>query len=400
MLELAEIFRNAGPAYAQAHAGRMLPSHCRAMHDIVACRTPALGGSLYRCDDCGALDYRYHSCRNRHCPTCQDDRAQNWLERLRVRLLPCDHYLLTFTLPHQLRAVARAHQKVVYAALLREAAAAVQTLADDRTWVGGTVGILAVLHTWSRTLEYHPHAHLLVTAGGLSPDGTAWVTPAHARFLVPGYALSEIFRAKMRDAVVRAGLDREIDPTVWQRAWTVHVQQIGSGEHATLYLSRYVYRVALTNHRLQRFEQGRVTFRYIHARTQETRRLTLPVDTFIARFLQHVLPRGFTKIRYYGLLSPTGRTDLERARHLLDLHAAPHARPSAAASETTSLGSTGATLDDRGNPTVDSSDGPLDTASITVAIIVTIPAARACSVCGRGQLRFVERWKRSRAPPS
>ena len=179
MLELADIFRDAGPRYLEVHAERMLPSHRRAMHDIIACRTPALGGSLSRCDDCAALDYAYHACRHRHGPTCQEERAQDWLERVRARLLPCDHSLRTFTLPQQLRAIARAHQTVVYAALLREAATAVQTLADDRTWVGGTLGILAVLHTWSRTMEYHPHAHLLVTAGGLTPDGAAWVKPAH-----------------------------------------------------------------------------------------------------------------------------------------------------------------------------------------------------------------------------
>ncbi|MDP1861121.1 MAG: IS91 family transposase, partial [Gemmatimonadaceae bacterium] len=358
MLELAQIFRDAGPAYERAHAGQMPPSQRRAMHDIVACRTPALGGSLYRCDDCGALDYAYHSCRNRHCPKCQEDRAQQWLERQRARLLPCDHYLLTFTLPYQLRAVARTHREIVYSSLLREAAAAVQTLAADPTWVGGTLGILAVLHTWSRTLEYHPHAHLLVTAGGLSPDGAAWVTPAQPRFLMPGYALSQIFRAKMRDALARAGLDRAVDPTVWERAWTVHIQQIGNGAHATRYLARYVYHVALTNHRLERFEHGRVTFRYTHARTRETRRVTLPVDTFIARFLQHVLPRGFTKIRYYGLLSPTGRTDLERARTLLALHASQHVRPAAAAGETTSPGSI---VHDSGHTIVESSGVHLDT---------------------------------------
>ncbi|MBA4073321.1 MAG: IS91 family transposase, partial [Gemmatimonas sp.] len=325
MLELADIFRAAGPHYREAHAGQLLPSHRRAMDDIVACRTSVLGGSLYACDDCGALDYAYHSCRNRHCPTCQEERAQEWLDRVRQRLLPCDHYLLTFTLPQQLRAVARTHQAVVYAMLLREAAASVQTLAADPTWVGGPPGILAVLHTWTRTLEYPPHAHLLVTAGGLARDGRAWRKPTHPRFLLPGYALSPIFRAKMRDALARAGLAQDIDPLVWSRDWVVHGQQIGrgaqAGAHAARYLARYVYHVALTNHRLETFEHGRVTFRYTHGRTHETRHLTLPVDAFITRFLQHVLPRGFTKIRYYGLLSPTNRTDLERARHLLDLHA-------------------------------------------------------------------------------
>ena len=387
MLALADIIRTAGSAYAQVHAGRMLPSHRRAMADIAGCRTAALGGSLYRCDDCGALEYAYHSCRNRHCPTCQDDRAQTWLERLRARLLPCDHSLLTFTLPSELRALARSHQESVYAILLREAAATVQTLAADRTWVGGTLGILAVLHTWSRTMEYHPHAHLLVTAGGLSPDGTAWVTPAHPRFLMPGYALSPIFRAKMRDAVARAGLGGVVDARVWTKAWTVNVQPIGRGDHAAHYLARYVYHVALTNHRLERFADDRVTFRFTHARTQETRRVTLPVHTFLARFLQHVLPRGFTKIRYYGLLSPTSRTDLERARAILALHTPPPALPAGAAGH------------DTGTTTTDASGGPLELAGVAVAVIVALPAARACAMCGRGQLHLVERYRRSRAPP-
>lgn len=378
MLELADIFRAAGPRYHDAHAGPLLPSHRRAMDDIIGCRTPALGGSLYHCDDCGALDYAYHSCRNRHCPKCQEERAQDWLERVRQRMLPCDHYLLTFTLPHEFHVVARAHQALVYAALLREAATSVQTLATDRTWVGGTPGILAVLHTWSRTMEYHPHAHLLVTAGGLSPDGAAWVQPAHPRFFMPGYALAQVFRARIREALERAGLDVEVDPTVWTKAWVVHVQQIGRGAQAIRYLARYVYHVALTNQRLDTFAHGRVTFRYTHARTHETRRVTLPVDTFIARFLQHVLPRGFTKIRYYGLLSPTARANLERARHLLDLHA------------------------------LESSTPGSDTASVAASVAVTIivresvalPVARCCPVCRRGALRLVARLRRSRAPPA
>ncbi len=361
MLELADIVRAAGPAYQAAHAGRLLPSHRRALADIAACRTPALGGSLYRCDDCGALEYRYHSCRNRHCPKCQDDRAQAWLERLRGRLLPCAHYLLTFTLPAELRALARSHQRVVYAALLRAAAASVRTLAQDRQWIGGTPGILAVLHTWSRTLAYHPHAHLLVTAGGLAPDGTTWVQPAHRHFLLPGYQLSALFRAKLRAALTRAGLTRQLDPGVWQRPWVVHVRAVGTGQHAALYLARYVYRVALTNHRLERFTDGQVTVRYTHARTRERRRLTFPVHTFLARFLQHVLPRGFPKIRAYGLLSPTRRGDLAWARHLLQ-----RARPQR--------------------------DAPPSPSPEPHANLLT------CPVCHRGQLLLVEHVF-ARAPP-
>lgn len=317
MVELAEIFRRAGPAYRQAFENRLPPSHLRAMQDITACRTPALGGSVYLCNDCGGLDYAYHSCRNRHCPKCQADRAQAWLEKVRARLLPCDHYMVTFTLPEALRGLARSHQSQIYGFLLREAAATVQLLAEDPRWIGGRPAILAALHTWSRTMALHPHAHLLVSAGGLSADG-AWVRPAHPRFLVPGYMLAQVFRAKMRDALTRAGLSEGIDPKVWTSRWAVHVQQIGSGHHATLYLSRYIYRVALTNDRIEALENGEVTFRYTHARSGQTQRMTLPVQQFIARFLQHVLPTGLTKVRYYGLLSPSAGEEVARARRLLE----------------------------------------------------------------------------------
>jgi hypothetical protein len=234
-----------------------------------------------------------------------------------------------------------------------------------------------VLHTWSRTLEYHPHAHLLVTAGGLVPDGTAWRKPAHARFLVPGYMLSEIFRAKMRDALIRAGVVEPTDGGVWDRPWTVHVQQIGAGDHAVRYLARYVYRVALTNHALDRFADGRVTFRYTQARTGEPRRHTLPVDAFLTRFLQHVLPRSFPKIRAYGLLSPGRRSDLEDARAILRQHAIAAGSPNASPSARTAVGQA----------------VPLPPAS---------PAADTCPVCARGHLVFLHRIPRaraSRAPP-
>jgi hypothetical protein len=377
VVELADVVRAAGPAYVTSHAGDLLPSLRRALTDIGQCRTAALGGSLYRCDDCGALAYRYHSCRNRHCPKCQADRAQQWLERVPARLLPCELYLLTFTLPAPLRTLARRHQRLVYGARLREAAASVQVVAADRAWIGGTPGILAVLHTWSRTLDYHPHVHLLVTAGGLTPDGAAWIRPAHRRFLLPGYVLSRIFRAKMRDVLTSAGFGSPLDARVWQRRWTVHVERVGTGDHATLYLSRYVYRVALTNQRLDRFAEGRVTFQYTPARTHTTRALTLPVDDFLTRFLHHVLPRGFTKVRWYGLLSASRRADLGRARTLLT----PRQPPVEDASPSPTPGA-------ERSPRDDAPQGAVPT------------RANRCSSCGRGHWVLVQRHPPSRAPPS
>jgi hypothetical protein len=373
MPELAAVFRGAGVAYRVAFEGRMPPSHTRAMEDIVLCRTPALGGSVYACDACGTLAYSYHSCRNRHCPKCQHDRAQTWLDKLRARLLPCDHYLLTFTLPQPLRAIARAHQRAVYDSLLREAAGSIQTLAADPQWLGARPAMLAVLHTWSRTLAYHPHAHLLVTAGGLAPDGVSWRKPTHSRFLVPGYALSQVFRAKMRDALTRQDLAHLTDPRVWRIPWTVHVKHIGNGHQAALYLSRYVYRVAISNDRIEAFSQDRVTFRYTDGRTRETRRMTLPAQDFIGRFLQHVLPRRFSKIRYYGLLSPAAADDLATARRLL--------LAAADSVEATSE------CDRRAVP-------PLSTDPTASA-----PPAPLCPACGTGYLRLEHSNRRTRAPP-
>ncbi|MQA92865.1 MAG: hypothetical protein GEU90_22020 [Gemmatimonas sp.] len=240
--------------------------------------------------------------------------------------------------------------------------------------------MMAVLHTWTRTLEYHPHVHLLVSAGGLSPDATAWIKPAYPRFLAPGYVLSPIFDAKVRDALREANLYGEADSRVWTTNWCVHVQQIGTGQQAALYLSRYVYRVALTNPRIERFENGEVTFRYRHARTRQTQRRTLPVQQLIALFLQHVLPRGFTKICYYGLLSPSSRQDLEHARHLLVLRAA---QPSP--------GSASSALD-----TVDSATQSGDSSPVCDSLTSKTP--RLCPACGKGHLILKEILPRSRAP--
>ena len=335
MVELAEIFRSAGEIYQRTHGDRLLPSHTRAMADIIGCRTPALGGSLFVCDTCDGLDYAYHSCRNRHCPKCHYGPSSSWLEGLRRRLLPCPYYFVTFTLPAELRPLARSHQRTVYGLLLREAAAALQRLADDPRWVGARLGILAVLHTWSRDLAYHPHVHLLATAGGLTDQGGAWRKPAHRRFLVPGYALSTIFRAKVRDALEREDLLAAVDPAVFRKPWNVHLEHAGDGQHAAEYLSRYVHRVALTHDRIEEFAHDRVTFRYTHSRSHQTRRLALPVQAFIARFLQHVLPKGFQKIRGYGLFRPAATHQRRRARQLLELDPALPPRARSASPATT-----------------------------------------------------------------
>jgi hypothetical protein len=211
--------------------------------------------------------FRFHSCGNRHCPTCHGPHTERWLETQRAQLLPCPYYLVTFTLPRDLRALAVAHQRLVYGVLMRSAAAALQCLAADPRYVGARVGCLAVLHTWTRAMLYHPHVHLLVTAGGLSADGTQWIAPKNPAFLVPVQALSVIFRAKVCAGLRRAGLLDQVAPSTWTTPWVVHAQHAGCGQRVLDYLGRYVFRIAIANSRLEQVTEDDVTFRYRDNRT-------------------------------------------------------------------------------------------------------------------------------------
>jgi rhodanese-related sulfurtransferase len=319
MFEVAEIIRRHGAAYRQKFGDRLLPSHRRVLADLQHCRTPYFGGQLWQCDHCGQRRYSYHSCRNRHCPKCHGDQTARWLQNQRRRLLPCAHYLLTFTLPSELRPLARAHQKTVYALLLQCAAAALQSLARDPRYLGATVGMLGVLHTWTRAMRYHPHVHFLVPAGGLSADQQRWIEPKNPAFLVPVRALSVIFRGKLRDALRRAKLLDQVPSQVWDRTkpWVVHCQHAGSGQKVLEYLARYVFRIAISNSRIEEVTDATVRFRYRDNQTQQLRHMTLTGQKFLARLLQHVLPRGFPKLRYYGWLSSASRAQLAQIRRLL-----------------------------------------------------------------------------------
>jgi hypothetical protein len=295
VIEVADILRQHGAAY-QARL-TLLPSQQRALRDIETCRTAFFGGHVAQCDHCGLLRYTYHSCRNRHCPKCHGEQADSWLERQQSLLVPVPHFLLTFTLPAELRSLAFTHQKDVYGALLRCAAASVLKLTADPRRLGAKPTVLAVLHTWTRAMLYHPHVHLLVSAGGLTADGQRWLPAKTPAFLVPVRALSVIFRAKMRDALKTLGLYDQVPVRVWSKPWVVHSQHAGSGTKVLEYLARYVFRVAIANSRIETFQCGQVTFRFRDNRTQQLRRVCIPAEDFIRRLLQHVLPRGFPKVR-------------------------------------------------------------------------------------------------------
>ena len=321
MITLGEIFRRYGPAYREKFGDRMPASHRAAMVAIEQCRTEALGGHVYTCPQCATVRYCYHSCRNRHCPTCQQGQAQTWLAQQQALLLPVPYFLVTFTLPAQLRALARQEQRRIYSLLFRSSAAALQQLAADPRFLGGPIGMVGVLQTWTRDLRYHPHIHYLVPAGTLAPDGASWVG-AKGSFLVHGKPLAKLFRGKVRAGLRQLKLEQEVPNETWSKSWVVDCRPVGSGQAALKYLAPYVFRVALSNNRIVSAANDQVTFRYRVGATKQTKLCTVSAEEFIRRFLQHVLPKGFVKVRYFGLFSLGKRPVLAQIRQLLAAQAA------------------------------------------------------------------------------
>ncbi|MGO9414831.1 MAG: IS91 family transposase [Syntrophobacteraceae bacterium] len=315
MQELADVFRRHGPEYRSKFTDRMPSSHLKAMADIENCRTESMGGHLYLCDQCAEIRYSYHSCKNRHCPKCGNDTTDLWLKTQIELLLPENYFLITFTLPAGLRHLARSNQKLIYDLLFTASAEALKKLAMDPKFLGGRIAMIGVLHTWGRDLSYHPHVHYIVPGGCLSSDNR-WL-PCGKKFFVPVKALSIIFRAKIRDGLQKLGLLGSVDQKIWISPWIVHSKPVGTGKAALRYLAPYVYRVALSNNRIEHTGDTSVTFHYRESDSGTLRRMILTPVEFIRRFLQHVLPDGFHKVRYYGLLSPSNRKTFKLLQNIL-----------------------------------------------------------------------------------
>jgi len=299
----------------------MMPSQKRALSDIEACCTRALGGRLYHCDDCHDSFWRFHCCRNRACPKCHGTQTRQWLEKRQAELLPCDYFHAIVTVPPELRAAFRRDQKVLYGLWMQVAAEAVKECCAQKRHLGALPGILAVLHTWNGQLGYHPHVHLLITGGGITHDGQHW-KPARGEYLVPVAVLSRKIAAKFRETLKAAApaLFASLPPSVWRREWVSYLKHYGHGNDAVLnYLSRYVFRTAISNARILSMDPTHVTFRWKDRRADAWQTERIPGVEFLRRFLQHVLPRGFHKVRYYGLWHPSKRTESKRAWLLLIL---------------------------------------------------------------------------------
>jgi len=335
-LEVMDIFRLHGEDYRNHHL--LSPEQKKAFTDITRCRTAGLGGHIDTCDqDCGFTRISYNSCRNRHCPKCQNLNQAKWLQKRKERLLPIPYFHMVTTLPHDLNPLILQNKEVLYNLLFQTASQALQKLARGYPRLQAQLGFTAVLHTWDQDLLFHPHLHLVVTGGGLDPSAQHWV-PAKNSFLVPVKALSQIVRGKFLDALretfhqgklfFRGNAEELKEESAFNRflkklrrqKWVVYAKKPFDGaQHVYAYLSRYTHRVAISNHRLVNCQNGQVIFKARNNQSPENpRQVTLPAQEFIRRFLLHVLPSGFVKIRHYGLLSPANaKTKLETARTLI-----------------------------------------------------------------------------------
>ena len=316
MVTLAEVLRRHWPQYERQFGAALLPSHRHAVACILNCRTAALGGEVYFCADCRRMHFVYHSCNHRACPQCGQADATEWTQAQKRQLLPVPYYLITFTVPAALRPWLRSHPKPGYAALLRQSAGALQDVAANPKYLGAELGVLSVLHTWGRQLQYHPHVHCVVPAGGLRPDGLRWCRPKTVDYFLPHPVLRARFRTRLQQALSEHLA--EIPTPVWQQDWVVDVRPVGSGEAALQYLAAYVYRTALGSQRIICADDQQVTFQYKDSEDDQWRELRLQAPEFIRRFLQHVLPKGFQRVRRYGWLSPAAVRKWRRIALLLD----------------------------------------------------------------------------------
>ena len=327
MIELAQVLATHWPEYRRRFGEKILPSHRRAVQAILSCRTPALGGETYRCDN-GHFHFAYHSCNHRACPKCGHQDATAWIACQQTKLLPVPYYLVTFTLPEKLRALFQSHQKQLYDLFFQQSAATLQDVAARPKYLGAQLGFLGVLQTWSRQLWFHLHIHYIVPGGGLRPDGLRWMRPKDPDYFLPEPVLAARFKTRLRRALqLSPELFAQIPTEVWSQEWVVDIVMVGSGLPALKYLANYVYKTAFAAQRILSDDGQHITFSYKDSKDATWKPARLTPTEFIRRFLQNVLPRGFQRVRYFGWLSPAAKNRRARICALLDWKAPPLPAP-------------------------------------------------------------------------
>jgi hypothetical protein len=319
---LVDLLRQHWPEYvARVGGASQIPApHWRAVEAVLSCRTPRLGGHVHRCTDCGSEHYAYHSCNHRACPRCGGAEQQEWSARQQARLLPVPYFMLTFTVPEPMRGLFLRYDRILYKALFAATSGAVKDLFADPKHFGGQPGFIAVLHTWTRQMSYHPHIHLIVPALALGPQGCEVIHARYPEFLLPHVPLAERYRdrflAYLQDK--HPGIASDLDPALHESKWNINVRAVGRGKSALRYLSAYVAKSAFAESRLDGYDrQGRIRLWWTDSADGRPKRMTLEPVEFIRRWLLHVLPRGFTRVRHYGFLSGAARAAYRRLRFLL-----------------------------------------------------------------------------------
>lgn len=321
MATVADALRQHAPAYLDRYGSDVCLGHRKVLSYITRCRTGQLGSIVYQCDGCGLRHWVGRSCGNRHCPNCQKQKTQLWLSKQTDKLLPVGHFVVTFTVPSELRWLLRANQKDGYNAIFDAGSKTIRLLLANKRYLGSEkVGFFAALHTWGRDpMVYHPHVHFIVPGGGLSPDGKRWLsTPEN--FLFPHARAIALYKKCFADELRKNGLYKRVSPSAWQGNWVVDIRPVGDGKSVLKYLAPYIYRVAISDNRIEAVDDNNVTYRYTPSGSKRSLERSVPGQRFVQGFVQHILPSGFQKVRYYGWASPNCKMKRENVRWLVWLY--------------------------------------------------------------------------------
>jgi len=315
---IKNIFTEFGWEYLLTNKGKVPTNHKKIIDAIISCKTDFYGITFYKCKSCGEIHTSFRSCGNRHCPTCQDHKTKLWTQKQLEKELSTNYFMITFTVPEEIRDFFLNNQREAYSSLFKASSEAIKESTNkSKTLKGATPGFFGVLHTWGRQIQYHPHIHYVVPGGALNIKGKSWISSSKD-FILPIFQLSKICREKFRKQMRTKGLLDLIPSEVWEKGWNVNIQSVGSGANTIKYLSRYVFKVAISDYRIIKVQNRRVYFRFKSTKTGANATTSLEVLDFIKRYLLHVLPTGFMKIRYYGFMNPSFNMDYKDIRLIID----------------------------------------------------------------------------------